>query len=121
MKKFICKNCGSVNEINIKALENSDDDWLQCALPKGFEWILPSGKVTPIYGQPIYISSMGDHLTYQQYLDIYYIDPEIAYNLMRGKINARTSTMVSRQPKAKSRVSSSMRSRAWLDEDAWTA
>lgn len=122
MKKFICKNCGTVNEVNAEALADDEDDWLQCALPQGFEWILPAGKITPVLGDPIYISAMGEQLTYQQYLDTYYIDPEIAYNLMRGRINARTaSRMISRQPKVKAQVSSKMRSQNWLDEDDWTA
>ncbi len=111
-----------MNEVNAEAIANDDDDWLQCALPEGFEWILPAGKITPVYGQPVYVSAMGDHLTYQQYLDTYYIDPEIAYNLMRGKINVHAlSKVMSRQPKMKSRVVPNMRSRTWLDENDWTA
>ena len=47
MKKIICKNCGTVNEVSDKSLAE-DDDWLQCALPEGFEWSLPAGKITPI-------------------------------------------------------------------------
>jgi len=102
MKKFICKNCGSVNEVSAEALADDDDDWLQCTLPQGFEWILPAGKITPILGEPIYVSAMGDHLTYQAYLATYNIDPEIAYRLMRERINVRTaSRMMSGQPKVK--------------------
>ena len=88
-KKIICKNCGVVNEVSDQALAE-DDDWLPCILPEGFEWILPAGKITPIIGDPIYISGFGEQLSYQAYLDKYGIDPEIAYQLMRGNSRARS-------------------------------
>lgn len=121
MKKFICKNCGVVNEVSPEALKD-DDDWLQCTLPEGFEWFLPAGKITPIIGDPIYISALGEHLSYTQYLEEYNIDPEIAYNLMRGKVRAQTATkIIGRQSKEKASVSSKMKPHSWLDEDDWTA
>ena len=83
MKRLICKNCGVVNEVSEEDITD-DNNWLQCALPTGFEWILPAGKITPIVGDPIYISGNGEHLSYDAYLERYLIDPEIAYNLMRG-------------------------------------
>jgi hypothetical protein len=88
-KKIICKNCGVVNEVSDQALAE-DDDWLPCILPEGFEWTLPAGKITPIIGDPIYISGFGEQLSYQAYLDKYGIDPEIAYRLMRGNSRARS-------------------------------
>jgi len=60
--RFICKNCGSVNEKEKDVLTDPDysqEDWL-CDLPVGFEWILPVGKITrlwaarsmsPVWGQ----------------------------------------------------------------------
>ncbi len=120
MKKFICKNCGTVNEIPDQALKDNKDDWLQCTLPEGFEWILPAGKITPVYGEPIYISAMGEHLSYQAYLDEYNIDPEIAYNLMRGKIRAMSgSKMASRNSKSRLGITYPARSKAFFDEDEW--
>ena len=83
MKKFICRNCGVVNVASEADLKNNSD-WLQCALPQGFEWILPAGKITPVIGEAIYISGMGEHLSREAYLNKHGIDPEIAYNLMRG-------------------------------------
>ena len=125
MKKFICKNCGVVNEVSMEALNDDEDDWLQCTLPEGFEWSLPAGKITPIVGDPIYISAVGEHLSYDQYLEEYNIDPEIAYNLMRGRMNAHATRMVNRQAgrlaKAKMQVGSKIRSQNWLDDDDWTA
>lgn len=125
MKKFICKNCGVVNEVSMEALNDDEDDWLQCTLPEGFEWSLPAGKITPIVGDPIYISAVGEHLSYDQYLEEYNIDPEIAYNLMRGRMNAHTTRMVNRQAgrlaKAKMQAGSKIRSQNWLDDDDWTA
>jgi hypothetical protein len=126
MKKFICKNCGVANEVSEEALRQAlnddEDDWLQCTLPQGFEWILPAGKITPIYGEPIYISGNGEHLSREAYLDQYNIDPEIAYNLMRGRVRMRPpSRAPARQPLARTKASSMARSRGLLDEDDWTA
>jgi hypothetical protein len=126
MKKIICKNCGVVNEVSLEALNDDEDDWLQCTLPEGFEWSLPAGKITPIVGDPIYISAVGEHLSYDQFLEEYNIDPEIAYNLMRGRMNAYTASRMinrqaSKQAKAKMHVGSKIRSQNWLDDDDWTA
>ena len=127
MKRMICKNCGVVNEVSEEDLEDNDD-WLQCALPTGFEWILPAGKITPIVGDPIYISANGEHLSYDQYLDRYMIDPEIAYRLMRGKVSTKeVSRLMAKQSTSKvkacskAKVSSKARSDSWLDDDDWTA
>ncbi|MDD4162244.1 MAG: hypothetical protein PHW87_07165 [Methanothrix sp.] len=111
--KFICKNCGSVNEKDKEVLLDPDystEDWL-CDLPLNFEWILPVGKISPIVGSPLYVSAMGGNLSRSEYLERYNVDPEIAYQLMRkdkGKslANAMDPTrvqsliMASRLPKA---------------------
>jgi hypothetical protein len=93
MKKFICRNCGVVNEAEEATLSNSDD-WLECDLLTGFEWILPVGKITPIVGDPIYVSGNGEHLSQSEYLEKYNIDPEIAYKLMRGKASSQTASQL---------------------------
>jgi len=93
MKKFICRNCGVVNEVADDALK-SNADWLECDLPMGFEWTLPAGKITPIIGDPIYISGFGENLSRSAYLDKYNIDPEIAYKLMRGKVGVQTASEI---------------------------
>ena len=123
MKKLICKSCGVVNLVSMEALaEDDDEQWLQCTLPEGFEWILPAGKITPIIGEPIYVSAMGEHLSYDAYLEMYNIDPNIAYKMMRGGINKRTATKImSNQSKIKASLGSKVKSRCWLDEDDWTA
>lgn len=128
MKKFICRNCGVVNEASDEDLE-SNDDWLACVLPQGFEWILPAGKITPIVGEPIYISGNGEHLSKKAYLKKYNIDPEIAYNLMRGRTrnrsasanNATHSTARTQSSAAKNRTASKKKSSSWLDDDDWTS
>jgi len=111
--KFICKNCGSVNEKDKEVLldlDYSTEDWL-CDLPLNFEWILPVGKISPIVGSPLYVSSMGGNLSRNEYLEKYNVDPEIAYQLMRkdkGKSLAKAMDptrvqsliMSSRLPKA---------------------
>ena len=109
--------------VSMEALaEDDDEQWLQCTLPEGFEWILPAGKITPVIGEPIYVSAMGEHLSYDAYLEMYNIDPEIAYKMMRGGINKRTATKImSNQSKIKASLGSKVKSRCWLDEDDWTA
>ena len=121
MKKFICRNCGVENEASKDDME-SNSDWLQCSLPQGFEWILPAGKITPIIGDPIYISGMGEHLSRDAYLNKHGLDPEIAYNLMRGNSGYRSASLnFSGQSQIKSSVSSKKRTQNWLDEDDWTS
>lgn len=93
MKKFICRNCGVVNEAENTALSKSGD-WLECDLPTGFEWLLPAGKITPVVGDPIYVSGNGEHLSQTAYLEKYNIDPEIAYKLMRGKARSLTPSQL---------------------------
>jgi len=93
MKKFICRNCGVVNEAENAALSKSGD-WLECDMPTGFEWLLPAGKITPVVGDPIYVSGHGEHLSQTAYLEKYNIDPEIAYTLMRGKARSLTPSQL---------------------------
>jgi len=125
-KKIICKNCGTVNEVSDKSLAEDNDDWLECALPDGFEWILPAGKITPIVGDPIYISSIGEHLSYDAYLAEYGIDPEIAYRLMRGNARAKSAAKINAahsqvQAQVGAQVRSKQGSQSWLDDDDWTS
>ena len=124
-KKVICKNCGTVNEVSDRSLA-SNGDWLECALPEGFEWTLPAGKITPIMGDPIYISAVGENLSYQAYLDEYGIDPEIAYHLMRGNGRAKPTVKISVahsqvQVQVGAQVRSKQGSQSWLDDDDWTS
>jgi len=126
MKKIICKNCGVINEISDGAMAEDDDDWLPCIIPEGFEWNLPAGKITPIIGAPIYISGFGEQLYYQAYLDKYGIDPEIAYQLMRGNSRAKSTirTFAAHSQagaQVGAQVSSKQRSQRWLDDDDWTS
>ncbi len=129
IKKAICKNCGVVNEINLDSLGDDSDDWLYCDLPTGFEWTLPAGKITPIYGDPIYISGLGEHLSRDAYILKYNIDPEIAYQMMRDRLHMRgtyrTPKIVDREKKESSRTvpaaAMATRSHDLLDEDDWTS
>ena len=120
-----------VNQASKEALA-ANGDWLQCILPTGFEWILPAGKISPIVGEPIYISGHGEHLSYEEYLNKYGIDPEIAYNLMRGRnvsriFSQQLQSRESREGKSSRAGRSSKivshdrkRDQSWLDEDDWT-
>jgi hypothetical protein len=121
MKKFICKNCGALNVANEAELDG-DSDWLQCSLPQGFEWVLPAGKITPVIGEPIYISGFGEYLSREAYLNKHGIDPEIAYNLMRG--NSRylsASRNLAGKTSTKSTTTTNKKAQNWLDEDDWTS
>lgn len=124
MKKAICKNCGAVNEINAQDLAEDDGtDWLACDLPLGFEWSLPAGKISPVYGDPIYVSSQGQHMSREEYILEFDIDPEIAYQKMRkgirGQSSSKTANQSGREP---ARVSAkALRSQFLLDDDDWTA
>lgn len=116
--KFICKNCGSVNEKEKEVLldpDYSQEDWL-CDLPMSFEWILPVGKITPVVGIPLYVSSHGFNLSRCEYLEKYNVDPEIAYQLMRkdeGESLAKAMDPV--------RVQSLIMSSRLQDADDWPA
>ncbi|VVB72523.1 Uncharacterised protein [uncultured archaeon] len=85
---FACVKCGALNELCIDFSEpgNSREDWL-CLPPSGFEWALPAGKITPVVGQPIYVSAVGEKLSREDYINRYRVDPEIAYEYMRGRRN----------------------------------
>ncbi len=127
IKKAICKNCGVVNEINLDSLGDDSDDWLYCDLPTGFEWHLPAGKITPIYGDPIYISGLGEHLSRDAYILKYDIDPEIAYQMMRERlhIRGRAPKTTNKEKKESSRTvpaaATATRSHDLLDDDDWTS
>ena len=63
MKRLVCKNCGVVNEVSEEDIEDNDD-WLQCALPTGFEWILPAGKDNSYcWRSDIYLRQRGASIT----------------------------------------------------------
>jgi hypothetical protein len=87
MVKIICRNCGAVNIVNTDLLDDGwqQRDWLDCFEPKGFEWKLPAGKITPVVGPAIYISATGEQLSRDMYIKKYNIDPERAYKFMRTR------------------------------------
>jgi len=88
--KCICQHCGCVNIVELDVTGN-EAEWLPCGLPTGFEWTLPSGKIVPIVGAPIYVDALGKEMSYKEYLTKYNIDPEIAYTKMRATIGSPTA------------------------------
>ncbi len=123
IKKFICKNCGVVNEaeITVEDLTENTNDWLSCTLPTGFEWILPAGKITPIVGDPIYISGNGEQLSRENYILKYDIDPEVAYQLMRERLMRNPAyRTLSSQNNEHAKVAQALKFNM-MDEDDWTA
>jgi hypothetical protein len=97
--KFACLNCGAINELDIdpKNLNDTEQDWL-CESPKGFEWILPTGKIIPIVGDKIYISAFGEHLSRKAYMEKYKLDPEIAYQYIRRERDTQTAKVITNKP-----------------------
>lgn len=77
-KMGMCPVCGSQLEI-----EMSDEDWLPCMTPEGFEWSLPAGKITDPAGRTWYIDAFGKRMTKDEYISKYKIDPEVALTNMR--------------------------------------
>jgi hypothetical protein len=83
---FVCSICGALNNLffDPNDPDPENQEWL-CIPPQGFEWVLPSGKIIPIVGDPIYVSAFGEHLSRRIYIERYKLDPEIAYQYMRRK------------------------------------
>jgi hypothetical protein len=86
IKKLICFKCGAVNQIEMDKVDElpEDEDWLVCEQPERFEWKLPAGKITPVIGDPIYISGSGAQMSREEYIERYGLDPEIALRMMRS-------------------------------------
>lgn len=82
--KVCCPQCGTVSDVK----ELTETGWLPCVLPTGFEWTLPSGKITPVVGKPIYIDAEGTQMSYEEFLKKYNVDPDIAYTKMRVTIGS---------------------------------
>ncbi|MDD4579266.1 MAG: hypothetical protein PHF80_01180 [Methanothrix sp.] len=90
---LICKNCGAFNLISVNPLgPDPVETELQGAPVQGFEWVLPSGKIVPVIGDPIYISANGEHLSRKAYMDMYKLDPELAYIYMRRKLDVTVAS-----------------------------
>jgi hypothetical protein len=103
--------------MNIQALANSNGDWL-CELPEHFEWVLPAGKITPVIGDPIYVSGHGEHLSRAEYIAKYNIDPELAYQLMRRQLPAIAYRLVQGSAEEYTRTPQSRRSRILFDDES---
>jgi hypothetical protein len=85
--KIICPHCGTVSQVDAKKLNEADEKPVLLDTPSGFEWKLPAGKITPIVGEPIYVSAIGEHLSRAQYIEKYGIDPEEALEFSRNSKN----------------------------------
>jgi hypothetical protein len=93
--RFVCQECGALNEVSVdpQNLDDTEQDWL-CLPERGFEWILPTGKIAPIVGDTIYVSSVGEYLSREAYMDRYKVDPEIAYQYMKKKQSTKTANKI---------------------------
>jgi hypothetical protein len=97
---FVCQECGAMNEVSVdpQNLTDTEQDWL-CLPKRGFEWVLPTGKISSIVGDTIYISAVGEYLSRQSYLEKYKVDPEIAYQYMRKKRSTQTTNKLTNNPR----------------------
>jgi len=124
-KNVICANCGALLEVDTEASPKTDgkvvlEDWL-CLLPTGFEWVLPAGRITTVLGDQIYISGKGEHLTRNDYIMKYKIDPEIAYKFMRARVGRFAAQAIAQaQPKEFVRTNRAVRTNDLSDEIDWT-
>lgn len=96
---FTCNNCGALNTLffDFSDPDPGNHEWL-CLPPEGFEWTLPSGKITPIVGDPIYVSAFGEYLSWKRYIEKYKLDPEIAYQKMRGRRSELIGSKITNKP-----------------------
>ena len=78
-KEFVCKNCGAVNVV---AYDNSSEDSAGCIPPTSFEWTLPAGVMEGPTGKT-YVTAQGSHMTKEEYIDAFGLDPDMAINWMR--------------------------------------
>ena len=96
---FTCNDCGALNTLffDFNDPDPEDHEWL-CLPPEGFEWTLPSGKITPVVGDPIYVSAFGEYLSWERYIEKYRLDPEIAYQNMRRGRNKMIGSKITNKP-----------------------
>lgn len=80
--EFVCGVCGAVNVI--PQIPEASDEPLGCLAPTGFEWKMPAGKIgNEILGYK-YVTAQGSHLTRDEYIKSFGVDPEIALKYMRA-------------------------------------
>jgi hypothetical protein len=82
-KKFCCSGCGILNTPQPETAGTADQA-CGCILPESFEWIMPSGKVTPAGGEALYTTADdGTQLTRKEWIETFGYDPEIVLKSMR--------------------------------------
>jgi len=79
-KEFVCKNCGAVNVVEYS--DRSSEDSAGCIPPTGFEWTLPAGILEGPMGK-IYVTAQGSHMSKEEYIDAFGLDPEITRDWMK--------------------------------------
>lgn len=81
-KKFICPNCGVLNTPTPDAADTADQA-CGCLLPTGFEWKLPTGRITTPTHELYVTPDDGTPLTRIEWIEIFGYDPKIVYEKMR--------------------------------------
>jgi len=80
-KEFVCKNCGAKNDVPDG--NGTFERPLDCLPPKGFEWALPTGKLTDPAGNVIYRTAQGNDMSKADFIEFFGCDPDIMLRKMR--------------------------------------
>ena len=80
-KEWCCSLCGAINVVNY--VEEGGVTAASCIPPKGFEWKEPAGVLEGPSGK-IYVSAQGTHMTKEEWMEAWGVDPEINLRWMRN-------------------------------------
>lgn len=80
-KEWCCSLCGAINVVNY--VEEGGVTAASCVPPKGFEWKEPAGVLKGPRGK-IYVSAQGTHMTKEEWMEAWGVDPEINLRWMRN-------------------------------------
>ncbi len=80
-KEFVCSTCGAVNVVEIR--DPTSGEAAGCIPPTSFEWKLPAGVMRDAMGKAIYVTAQGSHMTREEYMAAFGLDPDVALENMR--------------------------------------
>lgn len=83
MKIVICKQCGSVNFLG-EIPETGDI--VPSKTSDNLDWFIPMQRKVLDDGRVVYLDQEGTEMTREQYIENYYLDPEIAHKKMKHHI-----------------------------------
>lgn len=89
--RYICGCCGA--EIDTKNTKRTAfmGEWRECTLPEGRDWKIPAGKKETADGTIMYIDTYNNLHTREEFLEMFAVDPETAFNYIRSHIRIKRS------------------------------